>query len=313
MKLAARINSYLRNDDFNIIRTLEEFNKVGISHVDLNYPEHTKGIDSKEMKSILKKNNLKANGVALRYRNEYINGDLGNLDKTIAKKALELTKEAVNYCREIDGKVVTIWLGHDGFDYSFQINYDKVWKQLVKVFQEICDYAPDLKISIEYKPYEERSYAFIDSMGITGMFINEINRKNIGVTLDYCHMLMKHENPAFAADIFGGRNELYGVHLNDGYGSSDDGLIIGTASPFKTLEFLFYLKKHNYDGPIYFDTFPIRESASEETEANINMIEYLDKLIDNIGLNKIQEVIDKNDAIEASKLILSFLKGDKYE
>lgn len=38
-------------------------------------------------------------------------------------------------------------------------------------------------------------------MGVTGMMLNDINRDNIGVTLDYCHMLMKHENPAFAADI----------------------------------------------------------------------------------------------------------------
>lgn len=39
---------------------------------------------------------------------------------------------------------------------------------IVHAFQEVCDYAPDLQISIEYKPYEERSYAFIDSMGVTG-------------------------------------------------------------------------------------------------------------------------------------------------
>ncbi|MDU2585196.1 MAG: TIM barrel protein, partial [Anaerococcus prevotii] len=201
-----------------------------------------------------------------------------------------------------------IWLGNDGFDYSFQINYSKVWDRLVNAFQEICDYAPDLKFSIEYKPYEERSYAFIDSMGVAGMFINEIDRGNIGITLDYCHMLMKHENPAFAADIFSKRSKLFGVHLNDGYGVMDDGLMIGTASPYKTLEFLFYIKKNGYDGPIYFDTFPIREPAIEETEINISMIKYMNDFIDNIGLDNIQEVIDKNSAIESSKLILEFLK-----
>ena len=48
--------------------------------------------------------------------------------------------------------------------------------------------------------------------------VNEINRENIGITLDYCHMLMKHENPAYWASILASRGKLFGVHLNDGYG-----------------------------------------------------------------------------------------------
>lgn len=47
---------------------------------------------------------------------------------------------------------MTIWLGHDGFDYSFQIDYTHVFDNLVKAFQAVCDYAPDLHIFIEYKP-----------------------------------------------------------------------------------------------------------------------------------------------------------------
>ena len=39
-------------------------------------------------------------------------------------------------------------------------------------------------------------------MGVTGMMLNDIDRDNIGVTLDYCHMLMKHENPAFCCRYF---------------------------------------------------------------------------------------------------------------
>lgn len=239
----------------------------------------------------------------------FINGELGNSDPELAKDALQLCKDAADYCRAVGGRVITIWLGFDGFDYSFQINYKKVWDQLVHAFQEVCDYACDLQISIEYKPYEERSYAFIDSMGVTGMMLNDINRDNIGVTLDYCHMLMKHENPAFAADIFGSQNKLYGIHLNDGYGVHDDGLMIGTSTPFKTLEMLYYFKKHGYQNAIYFDTFPVIEEAAAECERNIEMINYMNNLIDKVGLNYIQSIIDRNDAIAASKLMLEFFKG----
>lgn len=308
MKLATRINSYLRIDGYNLEKTFSDFHDVGLNYVDLNYPEHVINYSKEEMKALLSKYQLTLNGVALRFRGDFINGELGNADPQIAEKALNLCKEAVDYCRYLGGNVITIWLGFDGFDYSFQINYSKVWNQLVRAYQEICDYAPDLKISIEYKPYEERAYAFVDSMGITGMLLQEVNRENIGVTLDYCHMLMKHENPSFAADIFGSRRKLYGIHLNDGYGVADDGLMIGSASPFKTLEFLYYLKKHHYDGVIYFDTFPVIEPAAHEAQQNLEMIQYMNKLIDSVGMEEIQKVIDSNDAIEAHQLMMKFFK-----
>lgn len=311
MKLATRINSFLRIKDFDLEKTLGSFKELGLGYVDLNYPEHTCNHQAKDMKVVLEKNNLKLNGVALRFRDEFINGELGNADPQIANTALQLCKDAADYCREVGGKVVTIWLGFDGFDYSFQINYKKVWDQLVQAYQEIADYAPDLQIAIEYKPFQPRAYAFIEGMGVTGMMLNDVHRENLGVTLDYCHMLMKHENPAFATDIFASQNKLYGIHLNDGYGLNDDGLMVGTSTPFKTLEMLYYLKKHQYDGVIYFDTFPIIEGAKEECQRNIEMITYMDTLIDSLGLEYIQSIIDKNDAIAASQLMYAFFTGRK--
>lgn len=307
MKLATRINSYFRKGDKDLDRVFAQFEEVGLTHVDLNYPEHVGDTPAADMRALLDAHNLKLNGVALRFRDDYINGDLGNGDPELAGRALQLCREACDYCREVGGTTVTIWLGHDGFDYSFQIDYTRVWNQLVEAFRTVCDYAPDLKISIEYKPYEERAYAFIDSMGITGMMLAEVDRPNLGVTLDYCHMLMKHENPAFACDLFAGRGKLYGVHLNDGYGRFDDGLMIGTASPVKTLEFLYYLKKHGYDSAIYFDTFPIIEDAEEECAQNIAMIGMLDRAIDAVGADEVQRVVDANSGTEAARLMRRLL------
>ncbi|MGH2118120.1 sugar phosphate isomerase/epimerase family protein [Aerococcus sp. L_32] len=307
MKLATRINSYLPKFDNDLEKVFVEFNRLGLTHVDLNYPEHVGDIEFQQMNKLLNANDLKANGVALRFRNEFINGELGNHDLQISKEAIQLSKDAADYCRAVGGEIVTIWLGYDGFDYGFQINYRKVWMQIVEALQEIADYAPDLKISIEYKPFQPRAYAFIDSMGIAGMMLNEINRENVGITLDYCHMLMKHENPAFAADIFASRQLLFGVHINDGYGLNDDGLMIASSSPFKTLEFLYYIKKHDYQGIFYFDTFPVIEDAVQETEQNIKMIKLLNDKIDKIGMETIQNIIDRNDAIAAHELLISFL------
>ncbi|MFD1388873.1 sugar phosphate isomerase/epimerase family protein [Oceanobacillus oncorhynchi subsp. oncorhynchi] len=304
MKTATRINSFLPKFNNDLEEVFKEFNRIGLTHVDLNYPEHVIDSSSDEMKALLEKYDLKANGVALRFRNEFINGELGNADINISQEALTLCKEAADYCREIQGEVVTIWLGFDGFDYSFQINYEKVWQQIKNCLIEIADYAPDIKISIEYKPFQPRAYAFIDSLGIAMTMVNEVNRENVGITLDYCHMLMKHENPAYGASILGSKNKLFGVHLNDGYGLNDDGLMIGTSSLVKTFEFLYYTKLHNYHHAIYFDTFPVIEDPVEECESNLKMIQRIDEKIEKIGMEKIGSIIEQNSGVKASELVL---------
>ncbi len=307
MKLATRINSFLPKFDHDLEKVFGEFKNLGLSHVDLNYPEHVVNHTPADMKELLAKNDLKPNGVALRFREEFINGEIGNANLTISAEALKLCKEAADYCRELGGDIVTIWLGFDGFDYSFQINYEKVWNQIRDCFIEIADYAPDVKFSIEYKPFQPRAYAFIDSFGLALAMMNEVKRDNLGITLDFCHMLMKHENPAYGASILGSRQKLYGVHLNDGYGLNDDGLMIGTSNLVKTIEFLYYAKLHDYDYAFYFDTFPVIEDPVEECQRNIKMIKKLDELIDRVGMAEIQAVINENSAVKASDLILAFL------
>ncbi|QPW15599.1 sugar phosphate isomerase/epimerase [Mammaliicoccus sciuri] len=308
MKIATRINSFLPEYDNDLERVFEKFNDIGLTHVDLNYPEHVKGYTNDKIKHLLEKHNLIANGVALRFRDEFINGELGNSNIQTSNNALQLCKQACDFCREIGGDVVTIWLGYDGFDYSFQIDYVKVWEQIKTNIKEIAEYAPDLKISIEYKPFQPRAYAFIDSFGIALSMIKEINKDNVGITLDFCHMLMKHENPAYGASILGHQDKLYGIHLNDGYGLNDDGLMIGTSNLIKTIEFIYYSKLYNYDQAYYFDTFPVIEDPVEECRANINMIKKLDRVIDQLGLDYFGNLIKQNKATKVSDFIVDILK-----
>src|SRR5699024_1448 len=280
MKLATRINSFLPKFDNDLEQVFQEFNELGLTHVDLNYPEHVQSYTTEQMKRNLEKNNLVANGVALRFRDEFINGELGNANKEISDKALQLCKDACDYCRAINGEVITLWLVFDGFDHLLQIEYERVWNHIRNYLEQIAEYASDLKISVEYKPFQPRAYAFIDSFGIAMSIINEVNKENLGITLDYCHMLMKRENPAYGASIIGSKGKLFGVHLNDGYGLNDDGLMIGTSSLTKTIEFIYYTKLHSYDHAIYFDTFPVIEDPVEECKRNIQMIRKIDSLID---------------------------------
>lgn len=307
MKYATRVNSFLR-ENTDLKEAIHAIGKIdGIAYIDLNYPEHFLGYTPEQVKEILIQSGLRCNAINLRFRDKYLNGEFGNKDIEITREAIQLSKEAADVCKILEGDQLVIWLGFDGFDYSFQIDYIKVWKQVVNAFQEVCDYT-DLPVSIEYKPYEERVHCLIDSFGTTMLMLRDINRKNLGVTLDFCHMLMKKENPAFAAAWLLEQNQLYNMHMNDGEGSTDDGMMVGTVNIWKTVEVFYYLKKYNFNGAVYFDTFPKREKAAEECIANIKMCHKIEQIIDSFGLEKMDEIIQRNDGVAVSQMLVSMLK-----
>lgn len=308
MKYATRINSFKRNEK-DIFKILDKLSKIeGLTHIDLNYPEHFENITWEEIHNKMKEVGLKLNGIALRFRDEFINGELGNSDEKLANKAKKLCFEAMDICKKMNGEVITIWLGYDGFDYCFQQDYMKTWKKIKNSLKEICDVEKHIKVSIEYKPFEPRTFSMIPTVESTLLMVNEVGKDNIGVTLDYCHMLMKNENPAYGLALVADHRRLYGIHMNDGFGLQDDGLMVGSVTLIQTLEFIYYLKKYKYDGVIYFDTFPKREGDVKECEYNIKMFNKLCKYIDSYGIEAIDSLVSKNSGFSAMDMLLNIIK-----
>ena len=306
MNYAGRFNSFILKGQ-NVFDAIKAYHEMdGITHLEFNYPEHFAGYDLEEIKKAI--GDLKVNGLAVRWRNYFTNGDFTNPDEELRTKAIQYCKEAADICRELGGTYITLWMENDGFDYAFQLDYEEAWNQLIDAFREVADYAPDLKISIEYKPFEPRNFSMIDSTGMTLLLIKEIDRPNVGCTLDFCHMLMKRDSPAYGLAIAASMGKLYGLHMNDGYSQMDSGMIFGSVNIAHAAEFIYYLKKYNYQGVVFFDTFPIRENAKEETQANIDSFEKISKIIDEIGMDRIAEVVSKRDGVEAHRLVLDMLK-----
>lgn len=306
MNYAGRINSFIFKG-VSVIDAIKEYRKMnGLTHLEFNYPEHIAGYDLNEIKEAM--GDLKVNGFAIRWRSRFINGNFTNPDPDLYREAIQMCKDGIDVLRQLGGSVITLWFENDGFDYPFQMDYEKGWNMMVEGIREVCDYAPDIKISIEYKPFEERSFAMIDSTGMTLLMIEEVNRPNIGCTLDFCHMLMKNDCPSYGIALAARKGKLFGLHMNDGYGKQDNGLIFSSVNISLCAEFIYYLKKYNYTGVVFFDTFPRREAAAPETQANIDAFEKVSHLVDEIGLDKIAEVISKCDGVSASKLVLSMLR-----
>ncbi len=301
MKFATRINSFIEDGD--TVAALHRISKTrGIDYVDLNYPEHFNMVSPEEMKPLLDGLGLTLNSVAMRFRRDFVHGEYSNRDESTRREAIELTKRGIDAAALGGSDLVTVWLGYDGFDYTFQKDYAKDLGRIVEAFQELADYRPDVRISIEYKPYEERVHSVIRSVGQTLHILRLIDRPNVGATLDFAHMLMAGDAPGFGAALLLEEGKLWGVHLNDGNNDHDDGLMIGSIHPFETLEFLYYLRRYGYDDVIYFDTFPIRENAQDEAEMNRATVELLMAKIDAVGVDHITSVIAKADGIASQNL-----------
>ena len=315
-KFATRLNSFKSNWSHENIPSVKDLVKrasstKGLTHVDLNFPDHTNP-SLKEIANYCIDCNLKINGLAMRY---YTNpsfklGGFTNPSKKIRQQAIDLTKKAIDGLREINSNLLTIWPGQDGFDYGFQVDYKKIWDDEIQAIREIAEYDKDCLISIEYKPNEPRAYSLLSNLGTTLLALKEINLNNIGVTIDFAHILYSNEQPALVASLIDKHAKILGLHLNDGYGKRDDGLMAGSVHQLATIELLYYISKTNYDGPIYFDTFPETTNMDpvKECELNIETIKKQLKLVDKLLLNKeLTTAIENQDSITSQKIFNSIL------
>ena len=283
----------------------------GLTDLDLNYPQHIKE-EPKELRKFIEEQGLSVNGMAMRYNTlpEFQLGAFTHPEARVRKEAIELTKRGIDCGREFGTHLMTIWLGQDGFDYSFQANYEKMWDDLILAFREVAEYAPDCDISIEYKPNEPRSFSILPDVSTTLLAIADIGAKNIGMTLDFAHVLYADEIPAFAASMISRRTKIMGLHLNDGYGKRDDGLMVASVNFRATLELIWKLRKEGFDGAYYFDTFPDASGLDpvHECEVNIETVKTLVGIADKLNdIKELDEAIANQDAVTSQQIVNQIL------
>ena len=75
MKFAARLNGF-KTEGKKTLEILKEISEIDkINYVDLNYPEHFKDLDLHTLKKFMEESNIKINSIALRFREEFKNGE----------------------------------------------------------------------------------------------------------------------------------------------------------------------------------------------------------------------------------------------
>ncbi|MFN6925906.1 MAG: sugar phosphate isomerase/epimerase family protein [Tabrizicola sp.] len=313
-RYAARLNAFKRKGD-TVAGMLAAAGRVGgLSAADLNYPDHFTAHDPASLSRLLADHGLALNGLAMRYYTEegFRLGAFTHPDAAIRRAAIDLTRRGIDACAEMGGSQMTLWMGQDGFDYSFQADYARMWDDTIAALAEVADHNPAVNIAVEYKPNEPRAHALMPDMATTLLALAEVGRRNTGVTLDFAHMLYAGEMPAKAAMLAARRSRILGLHLNDGYGKRDDGLMAGSVHPVQTVELLVALARIGYGGIIYFDTFPDHSGLNPIDEARTNirltdrLIEIAARLAADPALAAAQA---RQDAAAATGLVMAALCG----
>ena len=320
---AARLNSFLTRPELawpgrtGKPTTLELIDRAatarGLSAVDVNYPQQTEGLEPAQLRGHIAERGLLLNGYAMRYGGDvaFRSGAFTNTDPAVRRRAIDLTRRGIDAAREAGGRMLTIWPGQDGVDHPFQADYARLFDWEVEGLRQVAEHGQDFPVSIEYKPSEPRSLMVLPNVSATLLAIAEAGAPNLGVTLDFGHVLEADTSPAMAAALVGRRSRLLGLHINDGYGHRDDGLMVGSVHTVQTMELLRQLRRDGFAGAIYFDTFPDVAALDPvaECEANVTTLEAMFDALDRLPEAELEAALQAGDVVTAHRLVQAAIFG----
>jgi xylose isomerase len=286
----------------DIFRMIEICGKQGVAKaVELIMGDTPIGVNKgnmKEVKAAL--NDYDIQPIAIlpnTWGGDFIKGSLGNADPQLRLKAIDLVKSAMDLAAEMDCPYVGQWPGQDGWDYYFDVDYQKIYEWWVEGMQELADFNPNLKLGIEPKPFEPRSYSFLDTPVKTLLLMRDIDRKNVGLTLDIGHSLYGHESLGEVVALAQMDGKLFHLHMNDNYGEMDWDMAFGSVHFIGLIEFIYWLKRTNYDGWHSIDIFPYRTDPAETVLESLKWIEAMYGLVEKAGMQNLDALIHTGDGV----------------
>ena len=313
-RYAARLNAFKRKGDTILAMIGRAAEVGGLDAADLNYPDHFAEHDAREVGTRLADAGMAVNGLAMRYYTDpgFRLGAFTHPDPTVRRAAIDQTKAGIDTALGLEAPLMTLWMGQDGFDYAFQLDYARAWDDTIAALEEVCAHAAECDIALEYKPNEPRAFALMPDIGTTLLACRDVGQANLGVTLDFAHVLYADEMPAHSAYLVARHARLLGLHLNDGYAKRDDGLMAGSVHPVQTLELLVEVARQGYDGVIYFDTFPDMGGLDPvaEARASIALTERLRSIAADLQDDaELAAAIALQDAAASTRIVTATLYG----
>jgi sugar phosphate isomerase/epimerase len=277
----------------------------GLSGVELCYSPEGDEADSDKVKTLLNTYDISAPVVNAPLVGEktWMFGSLSSTDEKTRQKAIEIAKRTIDYAVQVGSPIVNFWLGQDGFDYPFQVDYSEQWNAIISSVRECADYNTNISVALEFKPREPRNRSLINNVGNTLYLVTQIDRKNVGITVDNGHVLQNGENMAQAVELCANAGKLFNMHMNDNYASWDDDMMVGSIHLIEYLELFYVLQKINYEGWCAIDIFPFREDSFRATEESLRYMDIYNNWVNEVGIEKINKLIQDGNTPDTLQYI----------
>ncbi|MEJ2708793.1 MAG: sugar phosphate isomerase/epimerase [Anaerolineales bacterium] len=277
----------------------------GLDGVELVYPQQLSFDTVDEVKSALNEAGLEipAVPVSISSKREYRGGALTADDPAVRQQAIETVQQGMDIAAELNSDQIFLWLGRDGFDYPFQINYDLYWNRLVDALEEIAAHRPDIRIGLNYKLREPRKWLLLSTAAKTLLLIEEVGAPNLGAILDSGHALMAYENLGETVALLSRRGKLFHTHINDNTRLWDDDMVVGSVHFMETLEMLYWLYVVEYEGWISFNPHAQLEDPTRLFEESIRYIRGMISVMEACGPEAIEKSISTHQVTETLTLV----------
>lgn len=300
---------YLLSDERHKPTILEMIEKAslieGLQGIELLHPQHVNAESIQGVRSALDQSGLVAAIVAasISSKGKYRGGALTADNPETRREAIETVKTSMDLAVELGTDRVYLWLGREGYDYSFQIDYNLYWERLIEALQEIGSHNSQIKVCLNYKIKEPRRWLLASTAPRTILLAEEVGLPNIGVMIDTGHAMMANENPAESVALLARYGRLFHAHFNDNTRVWDDDMVVGSLNFLSILEMLYWLDRVGYDGWIGFDPHPLLEDASRMVEVSLRYIKGMIAVMEHIGREAIETAIATHQVTDIMELV----------
>ena len=277
----------------------------GLSGIELIHPQQVRPDNLDAIGAALDEAGLVAASVAASISSQpgFRGGALTADDPATRRAAIDTIKTAMDIAADLGANQISTWLGRDGFDYPFQIDYDQAWGRLVEAYGEIGAYRPEVRVAIEYKIKEPRNWLLVSTAAKTLVLADEVGLPNIGALVDTGHALWAYENLAEVIALLARHHRLFHVHFNDNTRLWDDDMVIGSVHFLEVLEMLYWLDRAAYDGWLSFDPHAHLEDPTRCVEESLRYTQGMLAVMARIGPAAIEQAIATRQVTEIMALV----------
>jgi xylose isomerase len=310
---SAVITSFLsrtkdRFHEYNEVKSLEERLQMiasmeGVDGVEAVHPYEVS--DPKSVRELMARYGLNwaAVNANVKAEPEFRSGGVTSTRKEVRDKAVRFIKEAKDFAKAVGADKVTCCPLGDGYEFHFQAEYARAWKNLVETFGEAGSYLPEITLFVEYKPSETRGRCYVDSASKTLCLLNDIGVEQMGVTIDFGHSIWGGETPAEAVSLVGESRFPFYIHINDNDARWDWDYFVGTRHLLAYTEFLWYLQEYGYQDYMTSDTSPTRWDVVRTFETNARVTNKIWRRLEEIDRGQLKELIRGDDYLKTWRFI----------